>query len=218
MRFHFLSLSRLLSSPALRLCCAAALALLLSWNALAAGTVLVFGDSLSAGYGIRQEAAWPSLLQGRLQSQGLDYSVVNASISGETTAGGRSRLEAALARHRPAVLVLALGANDGLRGLPLAVMRDNLQAMVAAARKAKARVLLVGMRLPPNFGPYAEEFHRSFATVARQEKLAYVDFLLEGVADQPGLFQADNLHPLAEAQPRLLDNVWKGLSPLLRTR
>jgi len=187
-------------------------------GARAAGTILVYGDSLSAGYGIRQEAAWPALLQARLQEKRLDYSVVNASISGETTAGGRSRLETALARHKPAILVLALGANDGLRGLPLAVMRDNLKAMVVAARREKARVLLVGMRLPPNFGPYADEFHRSFGDVARQEKLAYVDFLLEGVADKPQLFQADNLHPLAEAQPRLLDNVWKGLSPLLSAR
>jgi acyl-CoA thioesterase-1 len=187
-------------------------------GARAAGTILVYGDSLSAGYGIRQEAAWPALLQARLQEKRLDYSVVNASISGETTAGGRSRLDTALARHKPAILVLALGANDGLRGLPLAVMRDNLKAMVVAARREKARVLLVGMRLPPNFGPYADEFHRSFGDVARQEKLAYVDFLLEGVADKPQLFQADNLHPLAEAQPRLLDNVWKGLSPLLSVR
>jgi len=187
-------------------------------GARAAGTILVYGDSLSAGYGIRQEAAWPALLQARLQERRLDYSVVNASVSGETTAGGRSRLETALARHKPAILVLALGANDGLRGLPLAVMRDNLKAMVVAARREKARVLLVGMRLPPNFGPYADEFHRSFGDVARQEKLAYVDFLLEGVADKPQLFQADNLHPLAEAQPRLLDNVWKGLSPLLSAR
>lgn len=187
-------------------------------GARAAGTILVYGDSLSAGYGIRQEAAWPALLQARLQEKRLDYSVVNASISGETTAGGRSRLEAALSKHQPAVLVLVLGANDGLRGLSLGVMRDNLKAMVAAARRQKARVLLVGMRLPPNFGPYAEEFHRSFGEVARQEKLAYVDFLLDGVADKPQLFQADNLHPLAEAQPRLLDNVWKGLSPLLSAR
>ncbi|GBG03493.1 arylesterase [Azospira sp. I13] len=187
-------------------------------GARAAGIILVYGDSLSAGYGIRQEAAWPALLQARLQEKRLDYSVVNASISGETTAGGRSRLEAALSKHQPAVLVLVLGANDGLRGLSLGVMRDNLKAMVAAARRQKARVLLVGMRLPPNFGPYAEEFHRSFGEVARQEKLAYVDFLLDGVADKPQLFQADNLHPLAEAQPRLLDNVWKGLSPLLSAR
>ena len=183
-----------------------------------ASTILVFGDSLSAGYGLRPEAAWPSLLAGRLKDQRLDYSVVNASISGETTSGGRSRLEGALARHRPAVLVLALGANDGLRGLPLTMMRENLAAMVAQARRHKVKVLLVGMRLPPNFGPYGVEFHRSFADLARREKLAYVDFLLAGVAERPELFQADNLHPLAEAQTRILDNVWKGLSPLLSSR
>lgn len=192
--------------------------LLLAAPEVMARTILVFGDSLSAGYGIRQEAAWPALLQNRLQERRFDYSVVNASISGETTAGGRSRLEAALSKHQPSVLVLALGANDGLRGLPLAVMRDNLAAMIKAARRQQIKVLLVGMRLPPNFGAYADDFHRSFAELARQEKLAYVDFLLDGVADKPQLFQADNLHPLAEAQPRLLDNVWAGLAPLLSGR
>lgn len=178
--------------------------------------ILIFGDSLSAGYGIRQDAAWPALLAKRLAERKLEYSVVNASISGETSSGGRARIDALLARHQPAVVVVALGANDGLRGLPIATLRDNLGAITEAAQRSKARVLIVGQRLPPNYGNYAEEFHAVFAAVARQRKAALVDFLLEGVASDPSLFQADNLHPTAAAQPKLLDNVWSGLAPLLR--
>ena len=193
------------------------IALLIPFSgAQAARNILVFGDSLSAGYGLAQEAAWPSLLNKRLQEKRLDYSVVNASISGETTSGGRSRLDAALATHKPAVVIIALGANDGLRGLPIATTRANLTAMTESAQKAKARVLIVGMRIPPNYGAYADQFHAVFGEVSKARKTALVDFLLEGVAMQPKLFQADNLHPTAEAQPRLLDNVWKGLEPLLK--
>ena len=193
------------------------IALLIPFSgAQAARNILVFGDSLSAGYGLAQEAAWPSLLNKRLQEKRLDYSVVNASISGETTSGGRSRLDAALATHKPAVVIIALGANDGLRGLPIATTRANLTAMAESAQKAKARVLIVGMRIPPNYGAYADQFHAVFGEVSKARKTALVDFLLEGVAMQPKLFQADNLHPTAEAQPRLLDNVWKGLEPLLK--
>ncbi|HCZ13706.1 MAG TPA: arylesterase [Accumulibacter sp.] len=184
-------------------------------GAQAAPTILIFGDSLSAGYGIRPEAAWPALLARRLQEKGLDYSVVNASISGETSSGGRARIDAALARYSPRILILALGANDGLRGLPVAQLRDNLTAIVASAQRKKATVLLVGQRLPPNYGVYASEFHDSFGAVAKVRKTALVDFLLAGVATQPQLFQADNLHPTAEAQALLLDNVWRGLAPLL---
>ena len=184
--------------------------------AQAARSILVFGDSLSAGYGIRQEAAWPSLLSKRLQQKSLDYSVVNASISGETTLGGRNRLEAALAKHSPAIVIIALGANDGLRGLPIGTLRDNLAAMTDSAQKSKAKVLIVGQRLPPNYGAYAVQFHEAFGDVAKAKKAALVDFLLDGVATQAQLFQADNLHPTAEAQPRLLDNVWRGLEPLLK--
>ena len=190
--------------------------LLSAGTAAAAGTILVFGDSLSAGYGIRQDAAWPSLLQQRLAEKRVDYSVVNASISGETSAGGRSRIAEALARHRPAIVVIALGANDGLRGLPVPAMKENLAAMIRAVRAAKARVVLVGMRLPPNYGPYADEFHKVYAELARSEKVALVPFLLDGIADQPRLFQADTIHPTAEAQPQLLDNVWVALAPLLK--
>lgn len=183
---------------------------------LAARTILVFGDSLSAGYGIRQDAAWPSLLAIRLQEQKLDYSVVNASISGETTSGGQTRLAAALEKHSPAVVIIALGANDGLRGLPVATMRANLLAMIEAAQKKKARVLIVGQRLPPNYGAYADQFHAAFGDVAKSRKTGYVAFLLDGVALSPEMFQQDNLHPTAAAQTRLLENVWRGLEPLLR--
>ena len=190
--------------------------LLLAPAAHAAKTILVFGDSLSAGYGIRQDAAWPVLLDKRLQEKGLDYSVANASISGETTSGGRSRLDAALAKYKPAIVVFALGSNDGLRGLPIATIRENLTAMTESAQKNKAKVLIVGQRMPPNYGAYAVQFFDVFDEVAKAKKTGLVDFLLDGVATQPRLFQADNLHPVAEAQPRLLDNVWKGLEPLLK--
>lgn len=185
-------------------------------QAHAAKTVLVMGDSLSAGYGIRPEQAWPALLDKRLAEKRFDYSVANLSISGETTAGGRARFAAALRQYQPAVVVIALGANDGLRGLQLTQMRDNLGAMTAAAQAAGARVLLAGMRLPPNYGPYAEEFRNSFATVANGRKAALLPFLLEPVASQPAAFQADNLHPTAAAQPAILDHVWPALLPLLK--
>ncbi len=190
--------------------------LLTALNALAARTILVFGDSLSAGYGIPQDAAWPSLLTKRLQERKLDYSVVNASISGETTSGGRSRLKEALEKHSPGIVIIALGSNDGLRGLPIATMRENLLSMTETAQQQRARVLLVGQRLPPNYGPYATQFHQVFGEIAKIRKTAFVDFLLDGVALTPGLFQPDNLHPTAAAQPRLLDNVWRGLEPLLK--
>ncbi|HZX33331.1 MAG TPA: arylesterase [Rhodocyclaceae bacterium] len=178
--------------------------------------ILVFGDSLSAGYGIRPEAAWPSLLQSRLSEKRPDYSVANVSISGETTAGGRSRLPGALKQHKPAVVVLELGANDGLRGLQLAQMKENLDAMVKMAQEAGARVLVLGMRLPPNYGPYADQFHESFIDVAKKRKVALTDFFLAPIMDQPALFQPDQLHPTAEAQPKLLDHVWPSLAPLLK--
>jgi acyl-CoA thioesterase-1 len=189
---------------------------LLAPAAQAARAILVFGDSLSAGYGIRQEAAWPTLLAQRLHEKKLDYTVVNASISGETTSGGRARLDAALAKYAPQIVIIALGGNDGLRGLPLSGMRDNLAAMTARAQRTNAKVLIVGQRLPPNYGAYAEQFQQVFGEVARARKAALVDFLLDGIATRAELFQADNLHPTAEAQPRLLDNVWRGLEPLLK--
>lgn len=192
---------------------------LLAGPAAAAENILVFGDSLSAGFGIAVEHSWPALLQDKLRQEKFAQTVINASISGETTAGGRSRLPAALERHRPAVVILALGANDGLRGLPLAQMRDNLVAMVRAAKAAKAKVLLVGMRLPPNYGPaYAAQFNALFAAVAKQEKTALLPFLLEPVALDDGAFQPDRLHPTAAAQPAIRDHVWPVLRPLLKSR
>jgi len=178
--------------------------------------LLVVGDSLSAGYGLRPAEAWPALLGARLAERRLDYNVVNLSISGETSAGGRSRLAPALAERRPAVVVIALGANDGLRGLPLAQLRANLDAMIGASRQAGARVLLVGMRLPPNYGPYAEQFATTFGDLARQRKVALLPFLLEPVAARPEFFQADQLHPVAAAQPLILDHLWPALAPLLK--
>lgn len=184
--------------------------------ALAAKTILVLGDSLSAGYGIRPEQAWPSLLDKRLAEKRLDYSVANLSISGETTAGGLSRLGPALKRYRPAIVIIALGANDGLRGLPLTQIRDNLNAMVDSAQASGARVLLTGMRVPPNYGLYADEFIASYQQVARSKKTALLDFLLEPIASRRNAFQADTLHPTAEMQPFIVDHLWPVLLPLLK--
>lgn len=179
-------------------------------------TLLVYGDSLSAGYGLRPEAAWPSLLQAQLRAKGLDYSLANASISGETTAGGLARFPDALKKHKPALIIIELGANDGLRGLPISAMKNNLEAMIRQSRKQGAKVLLVGMALPPNYGPYAREFALAFKEVASKTKTPLVDFLLAGIADQGRYFQADGLHPTADAQPILLDTVWIRLQPLLK--
>ena len=183
----------------------------------AAATILVFGDSLSAGYGLPQEQGWVSLLERKLRDNRSNYKVVNASISGETTTGGRTRIAAALTRYRPAIVVLDLGANDGLRGQDLGSMRTNLEAMVEACRKSKSEVLLVGMRLPPNYGPaYTEKFRGVFAAVARDRKLAFVPFLLDGFAEKREYFQADGVHPTAQAQPLIAATVWKALQPLLK--
>lgn len=180
-------------------------------------TILVYGDSLSAAYGLAEKRGWVALLAERIERERSDYSVVNASISGETTSGGLSRLPKALAQHRPAVLVLELGANDGLRGLPVAEMKKNLSAMIQQAQKAGARVLLVGMRMPPNYGSeYTREFESAFAELARRHKTALVPFLLDGMGEDFAKFQPDRIHPTEAAQPILLDNVWKGLRPLLK--
>lgn len=182
----------------------------------AAPKILVFGDSLSASYGIAANRGWVTLLGERLKRERLDYSVVNASISGETTAGGVARLGKMLEAHRPAVVLLELGANDGLRGLPVAAMKKNLAAMVAMGQKAGAKVLLVGMRLPPNYGPeYTNAFDGAFAELAKAQKATLVPFLFEGFGDKRELFLEDRIHPNEQAQPLLLENVWKGLRPLL---
>jgi acyl-CoA thioesterase-1 len=184
-----------------------------------APVILVIGDSLSAEYGIQAGDGWVALLQKRLASQKKPHRVVNASISGDTTAGGRSRLPAALRTHKPAIVVLELGGNDALRGLPLSSTRDNLLTMAKAAQAAGAKVIVVGMQVPPNYGSaYAKDFERVFGDVARQAKAALVPFLLKGVADRPDAmdwFQPDRIHPLAKAHPQMLDNVWPALQPLL---
>ncbi len=193
-----------------------AMLLLIGSNAWA-GTVLVWGDSLSAGYGLRPQQSWPSLLGERISATRLPHKVVNASISGETTAGGLARLPAALEAHKPSVVVIELGANDGLRGLPVKAMAANLQAMVDASRKAGAQVLLVGMRMPPNYGPdYTARFEAAFRELAKTNRVRLVPFMMEGFADQRHYFQADGIHPVAEAQPLILDPIWRELKPLLR--
>lgn len=182
-------------------------------------TILVVGDSLSAGYGLPPGTGWTDLLQRRLKERGFTHRVVNASISGDTTAGGRSRLPALLARHHPAIVVLELGANDGLRGGNLAVSRDNLVAMTAAAKAAGARPVIVGMQLPPNYGPaYTGQFDAMFAEVAKAQGVPLVPFFFDGFAKDRELFQSDGLHPTEAAQPKLLDNVWPTLERLLKRR
>lgn len=183
----------------------------------ASKSVLVLGDSLSAEYGLARGSGWVALLQQRLQAEHIDFNITNASISGETTSGGYARLPALL-QQRPNIVIIELGANDALRGLQLKATEANLRAMVDAAQKASAKVLLVGMRIPPNYGhDYAEEFFGLYSTVAKQSKVALVPFLLEGVADKPQLFQADRIHPIAQAHPIILNNVWQKLEPLIKT-
>ena len=181
--------------------------------------LLVLGDSLSAEYGITRGSGWVALLDRRLKQRKIAASVINASISGDTTSGGRSRLPALLTQHKPDVVIIELGGNDALRGLPLPMTRDNLLQMTRAAKAAGARVLIAGMQVPPNYGRrYGDDFYALFASVAREEKTALVPFLLAGVADGPDaeqMFQPDRIHPRSEAHPRMLDNVWPVLLPLL---
>ncbi len=178
--------------------------------------ILVVGDSLSAGYGIPLERGWVAGLQRRLDAEGYEYRVVNASVSGETTSGGLERLPRALELHRPSVVIIVLGGNDGLRGLPPAELEANLEAMIRASQSAGARVLLAGMRIPTNYGPqYTERFYAVYGALAARYRTALVPFFLEGVALDDSLFQADGIHPNVAAQPVLLDNVWPALEPLL---
>jgi acyl-CoA thioesterase-1 len=183
-------------------------------------TVLVLGDSLSAEYGLKRGSGWVALLENRLAAEKIGARVINASISGDTTSGGRSRLPALLAQHQPNVVVIELGGNDALRGLPLAMTEANLAQMTQAAQQAGARVLLVGMQVPPNYGAdYGRRFAGLFATVARERKAALVPFLLKGVADgddATAQFQADRIHPKASAHPQILANVWPELRKLLK--
>ena len=180
--------------------------------------ILVFGDSISAGYGLsRVEQGWVTLLQTRLKDEDYGYNVLNASVSGETTAGGLARLPRALDLHKPKIVILELGGNDGLRALPIAQMRANLVRMVDLASAAGAKVLLLGIRMPPNYGPeYTEQFRSCYSDLARDKKLPLVPFLLNDVAQFPDLMQADGIHPNELGQPKLLANVWPSLTPLLR--
>ncbi len=195
----------------------AAAVLLAAAPALAARTVMVFGDSLSAAYNLSPEQGWVHLIGERITRAGLPWRMVNASISGETTAGGLRRLAEDLRRHKPSVVVIALGANDALRGLPVAGMRSNLEKMIGLVRQAHAEPVLVGLMIPPNYGiDYAAQFRDMYAELAARDAIALVPFLLEGIADKPELFQRDQLHPTAEAQPRIADNVWPALAPVLK--
>jgi len=180
-------------------------------------TLLVFGDSISAGYGLDDEThGWVALLQTKLEQTGYGYRVVNASVSGETTAGGLARLPRALALHHPQIVVLELGGNDGLRALPVAPMHANLAKMIELSRAAGAKVLLLGIRIPPNYGQdYTEQFRLTYPALGRELKVPVVPFLLDGIALEPGLMQADGIHPDEQGQPRLLANVWPALLPLL---
>jgi acyl-CoA thioesterase-1 len=176
----------------------------------------VFGDSLSAGLGLRADEGWVPLLQKRLQAQGYETPVINASVSGETSGGGLQRLPRALQLHNPSIVILELGANDGLRALPVQEIRANLEKMVAMVRAAGAQILLVGIRMPPNYGPrYTTAFYQLYTDIAQREHIPFAPFLLESVALNPALMQEDGLHPNARGTPLVLDNVWPRLLPLL---
>jgi acyl-CoA thioesterase-1 len=201
--------------------CLLALSILAWWPAPAptveANTLLVIGDSLSAGYGIDPRRGWIALLERRLNRRQPPWTVVNASISGETSHGGRARLDALVRDHAPMLCIIELGANDGLRGLPVERLRDNLEAMIRRCVQADAGVLLIGMRLPPNYGrTYTERFRQVYPSLAEKYRIGFVEFLLDGVVQRREWMQADGLHPRAAGQPRLLENVWTELEPLLQ--
>nr|WP_315219055.1 arylesterase [uncultured Duganella sp.] len=201
-----------------------ALAALLMLSAAASAysapkTVLVLGDSLSAEYGLARGAGWVALAENKLKDEKIDAVLVNASVSGETTSGGRTRLPALLAKYKPALVVIELGANDGLRGLPVKAAEANLRAMNEAATKAGARVMLVGMRIPPNYGrDYSEQFFAMYGTLSKEFKAPLVPFMLDGVADKTQLFQPDRLHPLAQAHPTILANIWPVLQKTIKAK
>ncbi|MGB8339116.1 MAG: arylesterase [Burkholderiales bacterium] len=199
--------------------------LVLAWAPLAANAemtkpvILVYGDSLSAAYGLSQKDGWVALLSQKLEQNKFPHKVINASVSGETTFGGATRIDNALKQHRPAIIIVELGGNDGLRGLPLTDSKANLEKILRASTSAKTKILLVGMRLPPNYGrDYTEKFHAMYAALAKQYKAELVPFMLEGVANSRENFQADNIHPTAKVQPQILDNIWQPLQPLLLTQ
>jgi len=181
--------------------------------------ILVYGDSLSAAYGIPQQQGWAALLKEKLTRENLNFEVINASISGETTSGGLTRLARTLEQTKPQTIIIELGANDGLRGLPVKNMRDNLDAMIQLSKKSGARVLLIGMRIPPNYGQkYTEEFSQTYIKLASQHKIPVVPFMLENVAAKPDLIQQDGLHPNTLGQPIILENIWPALQRLIKKR
>jgi acyl-CoA thioesterase-1 len=194
----------------------AGLGLLLLSQGAAAGTVLIVGDSISAAFGLDTRLGWVTLLEQRMKQEGFTDKVVNASISGDTSAGGQARLPALLAEHKPELVILELGGNDGLRGQQPTQLQQNLASMIDRSRDAGAKVLLLGMQIPPNYGPrYTNAFKAVYSSLAEEKKVPLVPFFLEGVGGIPELMQADGLHPAAVAQPKLLENVWPTLKPLL---
>jgi len=180
--------------------------------------IVVLGDSISAEYGLPRNSGWVELMRQRLAEERIDYSVANASISGDTTSGGRARLPALMQRLKPSIVIVELGANDALRGVPLSTTEDNLRTIIEQAQQGHAKVVLIGMYVPPNYGPdYTQKFHSLYGRLANEFHAPLVPFLLAGIADKPDMFQADQIHPNQQAQPVLLDNVWPAVKPLLRT-
>ncbi|MGF6633355.1 acyl-CoA thioesterase-1 [Paraburkholderia sp. MM6662-R1] len=180
--------------------------------------IVVLGDSISAEYGLPRDTGWVALMRQRLAEERIDYSVANASISGDTTSGGRARLPALMERLKPSIVIVELGANDALRGVPLSTTEDNLRTIIEQAQQGHAKVVLVGMYVPPNYGPdYTQKFHGLYGQLSKEFHVPLVPFLLAGIADKPDMFQADQLHPTRQAQPLLLNNVWPAVKPLLRT-
>lgn len=180
--------------------------------------IVVLGDSISAEYGLPRDTGWVALMRQRLAEERIDYSVANASISGDTTSGGRARLPALMERLKPSIVIVELGANDALRGVPLSTTEDNLRTIIEQAQQGHAKVVLVGMYVPPNYGPdYTQKFHGLYGQLSKEFHLPLVPFLLAGIVDKPDMFQADQIHPTQQAQPVLLNNVWPAVKPLLRT-
>jgi acyl-CoA thioesterase-1 len=183
----------------------------------ASNSILIYGDSLSAAYGIPQQQGWVSLLQQRLEDQHYPYKVINASVSGETSSGGLSRLSATLNAHQPNIVILELGANDGLRGLPLSVMKDNLAQMIEQSKRSGAKVLLIGMKIPPNYGPkYSQSFTQQYQQLSQEFKVPRVPFMLQGMENRPEFIQDDGLHPNVQGQPIILENIWPHLKLILK--
>lgn len=213
MHFHLLSVRLFSWLPSISL----VLMSLVSFNSNATQTILVFGDSLSAAYGIDKSHGWVNLLQKELVEKHYDYKVINASISGETTAGGLSRIQQQLEQHQPNIVILALGANDGLRGLEIKQIKSNLEKIIKKGQNAKAKILLLGIKIPPNYGfTYTRQFEQIYVDLAKVHKLSFRPFFLEGISGEPSLNQEDGIHPNAQAQPLIVDNIWSALSTLLK--